>query len=163
MTSLERMFAPKRLAKKELEPNFKITFATGLSSTTRKALDSLRAHNMCAPLPLNSDLTACARATPIKWLPQLPDSMTQSAPSNIALATSELSARVGRGLWTILSNICGNKDLLEARLISQHQCFARLVSVGGHFRNIQKRRTSSIFVFCPFSRETNWHKLRKVY
>ena len=27
-----------------------------------------------------------------------PESMTQSAPSRIALATSELSARVGRGL-----------------------------------------------------------------
>ena len=35
--------------------------------------------------------------------------------------------------------------------------FARLVTVGGHFR------TSSIFVFWPFSREKNWHKLRKVH
>ena len=35
------------------------------------------------------------------------------------------------------------------------KCFARLVTVGGHFRIIQKWRTSSIFVFCPFSREKN--------
>ena len=34
-----------------------------------------------------------------------PESMTQSAPSSTALATSLASARVGRGLPTILSNI----------------------------------------------------------
>ena len=34
-----------------------------------------------------------------------PDSMTQSAPSSTALATSLASALVGRGLYTMLSNI----------------------------------------------------------
>ncbi len=34
-----------------------------------------------------------------------PDNMTQSAPSNTALATSEASALVGRGLSVIDSNI----------------------------------------------------------
>ena len=38
--------------------------------------------------------------------------------------------------------------------LSQYlKCFARLVAVGGHFRMIRKWRTSSIFVFCLFSRE----------
>ena len=44
-----------------------------------------------------------------------------------------------------------------------YKCFARPVTVGGHFRNIRKWLASSIFVFCSFSREKNWHKLRKVY
>ena len=34
-----------------------------------------------------------------------PESMTQSAPSNTALATSVHSARVGRGFLIMLSNI----------------------------------------------------------
>jgi hypothetical protein len=34
-----------------------------------------------------------------------PESMTQSAPSKTALPTSETSARVGRGLYVIDSNI----------------------------------------------------------
>ena len=35
-----------------------------------------------------------------------PESMTASAPSSTALATSEVSARVGTGLWIIDSSIC---------------------------------------------------------
>merc|ERR1711935_1273332 len=35
-----------------------------------------------------------------------PDNMTQSAPSRTALATSDPSARVGRGFLTIDSSIC---------------------------------------------------------
>src|SRR5690625_6159792 len=35
-----------------------------------------------------------------------PDSITASVPSSTALATSELSARVGRGLTIIESSIC---------------------------------------------------------
>ena len=35
-----------------------------------------------------------------------PESMTQSVPSNTALATSDVSARVGRGLLIIESSIC---------------------------------------------------------
>ena len=35
-----------------------------------------------------------------------PESMTASAPSRTALATSEVSARVGTGLWIIDSSIC---------------------------------------------------------
>jgi hypothetical protein len=34
-----------------------------------------------------------------------PDNMTQSAPSRTALATSEISARVGRGLFCLSANI----------------------------------------------------------
>ena len=37
--------------------------------------------------------------------------------------------------------------------LSQYWCFARIVTVGGHFRILRKCRTSNIFVFCPFSRE----------
>ena len=36
-------------------------------------------------------------------------------------------------------------------------------NLGDHFRIIRKWRTSSIFVFCPFSRETDWYKLRRLY
>ena len=38
-----------------------------------------------------------------------PDSMTQSVPSRTALATSEVSARVGRGLLIMLSSIWGKQ------------------------------------------------------
>mgnify|MGYP003587085492 CR=1 FL=1 len=34
------------------------------------------------------------------------ESITASVPSRIAFATSDASARVGRGLWTIDSSIC---------------------------------------------------------
>ena len=37
----------------------------------------------------------------------------------------------------------------------------RLVTVGGHFRIIGKRRTSSLFVFCPFSREKKLAQTQK--
>ena len=40
---------------------------------------------------------------------------------------------------------------------------AHLVIGGGHFRIILKWQTLGIFVFCPFLRETNWHKLREAY
>ena len=58
--------------------------------------------NMCAtlhPLP------------PLQHTPFAvsPDSMTQSVPSRTALATSEVSARVGRGLLIMLSSIWGEQ------------------------------------------------------
>ena len=55
-----------------------------------------------------------------------------------------------------------NKVVILRRSLSINALRA-YVYVRGHFRMIRKWRTSSIFVFCPFSRETNWHKLRKVY
>ena len=41
--------------------------------------------------------------------------------------------------------------------------FARLCLPRQPFFMIQKWWVLSIYVFCPFSRETNWHKLKKVY
>merc|ERR1719183_1019331 len=51
-----------------------------------------------------------------------PDSMTQSVPSRTALATSEHSARVGRGLTIMDSSICvavmtGFPAMLASRII----------------------------------------------
>ena len=46
--------------------------------------------------------------------------------------------------------------------LSQFWCFAHL-TISGHFHIIWKGQTSSIFVFCPFSREMFLHKLRQVY
>ena len=38
-------------------------------------------------------------------VPDLPESMTAEGPTQTALAASEISARVGRGLWIIDSSI----------------------------------------------------------
>ena len=62
---------------------------------------------------------------------------------------------IGEGMLTKLDIIFKGLSILK--------CFARPGTVGGHFRNIRKWRPPSILVFCPFSRLTNWHKLRKVY
>ena len=67
---------------------------------------TLSTHYTKACVPLYTHTPPPPQHTPFAVSP---DSMTQSVPSRTALATSEVSARVGRGLLIMLSSIWGEK------------------------------------------------------